>query len=56
VSRARFGTCAAVLGAALAIAAPAHALRVVTWNLTIYPDANLAGRQPIRSGATPASH
>ena len=26
--------------------APAHALRVVTWNLLQYPDYNLAGRQP----------
>ena len=28
------------------IPAPAHALRIVTWNLLAYPDANLAGRQP----------
>jgi hypothetical protein len=46
MSRARFGTLAAVLGAALALAPPAHALRVVTWNMFAYPDYNLAGRQP----------
>src|SRR5882672_3190858 len=27
-------------------ATPAHALRVVTWNLLQYPDYNLSGRQP----------
>jgi endonuclease/exonuclease/phosphatase family metal-dependent hydrolase len=39
----------AALGAAamlLALAGPAHALRVVTWNLLQYPDLDLAGRQP----------
>ena len=34
-----------LLACALA-ASPAHALRVVTWNLLQYPDYNLAGRQP----------
>ena len=38
---------AALLAAQLALGAgPAHALRVVTWNLLQYPDYNLAGRQP----------
>ena len=38
---------AALLCAALAISPPpAHALRVVTWNLFVYPDYNLAARQP----------
>jgi endonuclease/exonuclease/phosphatase family metal-dependent hydrolase len=46
MSRARCGTLAAVLGAALALAPPAHALRVVTWNMFAYPDYNLAARQP----------
>ncbi len=37
----------AALGlAALAAAAPAHALRVVSWNLFNYPAYNLASRQP----------
>ena len=31
---------------ALCVATPAHALRVVTWNLLEYPNTNLAGRQP----------
>jgi len=46
MSRARAGICAAALGVALAAAPPAHALRVVTWNLFVYPDYNLAARQP----------
>jgi endonuclease/exonuclease/phosphatase family metal-dependent hydrolase len=46
MSRARAGICAAVLGVTLAAAPPAHALRVVTWNLALYPDYNLAARQP----------
>jgi hypothetical protein len=29
-----------------AAAGPAHALRVTTWNVTLYPTTNLAGRQP----------
>jgi endonuclease/exonuclease/phosphatase family metal-dependent hydrolase len=40
---------AAALGASLLIAcaaAPAHALRVVTWNLLQYPTSSLAARQP----------
>ncbi len=32
--------------AALAWAPPAHALRVTTWNVTVYPGLNLAARQP----------
>ena len=40
---------AAMLAAAVlacATATPAHALRVMTWNLLEYPNTNLAGRQP----------
>jgi hypothetical protein len=37
---------AAVLAAAL-VATPAHALKVVTWNLLAYPSAGLAARQPL---------
>lgn len=36
----------AVAAALLFAPAPAHALRVVTWNLFAYPDYNLAARQP----------
>jgi len=44
---ARASAIAALLCAALAISpTPAHALRVVTWNLFAYPDYNLAARQP----------
>ena len=46
--RSRWTAPAALLlaaGAAL-FPAPAHALRVVTWNLFQYPDYSLAGRQP----------
>jgi len=46
----RFSAIAATvvaLAAELALGVtPAHALRVVTWNLLQYPDYNLAGRQP----------
>jgi len=43
----RAGPGAALLCAALALCPPpAHALRVVTWNLFAYPDYNLAARQP----------
>lgn len=38
---------AALLCLALAISPPpAYTLRVVTWNLFVYPDDNLAARQP----------
>lgn len=40
------GATLVALAAQLALVAPAHALRVVTWNLLQYPDYNLAGRQP----------
>lgn len=43
---ARIGLPAVVAAAALFATTPAHALRVVTWNLLQYPDYNLAGRQP----------
>jgi len=36
----------AVLGAALLAAAPAHALRVATWNLLAYDDAAVPSRRP----------
>src|SRR5499427_7660259 len=36
----------AVLGAALLAAAPAHALRVATWNLLAYDDAAVPNRRP----------
>jgi endonuclease/exonuclease/phosphatase family metal-dependent hydrolase len=43
----RAGAAAALLCAAFAVCPPpAHALRVVTWNLFAYPDYNLAVRQP----------
>lgn len=45
-SRTRF-TRIAALAAMLALsAAPAHALKVVTWNMLQYPQTNLAARQP----------
>lgn len=37
----------AALGLIAALAAPAHALRVVTWNLWQYPGSHLATRQPL---------
>ncbi|HEY2955667.1 MAG TPA: choice-of-anchor D domain-containing protein [Candidatus Eisenbacteria bacterium] len=47
---ARLAGSGASLAVALALlsgsAGPAHALRVVTWNLFAYPDYNLAARQP----------
>ena len=47
MSRARLAGTGAALLAALAICPPpAHALRVVTWNMFAYPDYNLAARQP----------
>ena len=47
MSRARLaGTGAALLAALVICPPPAHALRVVTWNMFAYPDYNLAARQP----------
>ena len=44
--RSRRSVFALLLAAAMVSAAPAHALRIVTWNLFQYPDYSLAGRQP----------
>jgi hypothetical protein len=36
-----------MVAALLALATPAHALRVATWNITNYPSVSLAARQPL---------
>jgi hypothetical protein len=43
--------CAAAI---LALATPAHALRVATWNITNYPSVSLAARQPLFRTVIPA--
>src|SRR5439155_2072428 len=46
VPRARRRAVAALALLAALAPAPAHALKVTTWNLLQYPGLNLAGRQP----------